>query len=55
MGTSFFWFYDIVLLAVIAGVTFRSIKKGGVGVIISTVEIIAAFIAAFIGSRAISE
>lgn len=55
MGTSFFWFYDIVLLAVIAGVTFRSIKKGGVGVIISTVAIIAAFIAAFIGSRAISE
>ncbi len=55
MGTSFFWFYDIVLLAVIAGVTFRSIKKGGVGVIISTVSVIIAFIAAFIGSGAISD
>ena len=55
MGTSFFWFYDIVLLAVIAGVTFRSMKKGGVGVIISTASIVIAFIAAFIGSRAISE
>lgn len=55
MGTSFFWFYDIVLLAVIAGITFRSIKKGGVGVIISTVAVIIAFIAAFIGSSAISD
>ncbi len=55
MGTSFFWFYDIVLLAVLAGVTFRSIKKGGVSVIISTVSIVVAFIAAFIGSTAISE
>lgn len=55
MGTSFFWFYDIVLLAVIAGVTFRSIKKGGVGVIISTIATVIAFIAAFIGSGAISD
>lgn len=55
MGTSFFWFYDIVLLAVVAGVTFRSIKKGGVGVIISTAAVIIAFIAAFFGSNAISD
>lgn len=55
MGTSFFWFYDIVLLAVVAGVTFRSLKKGGVGVIISTAAIVIAFIAGFIGSSAISE
>ncbi len=55
MGTSFFWFYDIVLLAVIAGVTFRSLKKGGIGVIISTAAAVIAFIAAFIGSNAISE
>ncbi len=54
MGTSFFWFYDIVLLAVVAGVTFRSIKKGGVGVIISTLAVIIAFIAAFMVSNAIS-
>lgn len=55
MGTSFFWFYDIVLLAIIAGIIFRSIKKGGVGVIISTVSVIIAFIVAFIGSSAISD
>ncbi|MBQ8614782.1 MAG: hypothetical protein IJ416_11255 [Ruminiclostridium sp.] len=55
MGTSFFWFYDIVLLAVVAGVTFRSIKKGGVAMIISTVSILIAFLAAHIGSNAVSE
>lgn len=55
MGTSFFWFYDIVLLAVVAGVTFRSFKKGGVGVIISTAAVIIAFIVAFIASNAISD
>ena len=55
MGTSFFWFYDIVLLAIIAGVTFRSLKKGGVAVIISTAAVIIAFIEAFIGSNAISD
>lgn len=55
MGTSFFWFYDIVLLAVVAGVTFRSVKKGGVGVIISTAAVIIAFILAFVGSDAISD
>ena len=54
MGTSFFWFYDIVLLAIVAGVTFRSVKKGGVGVIISTLAVIIAFIVAFAASNAIS-
>lgn len=55
MGTSFFWFYDIVLLAIIAGVTFRSLKKGGVAVIISTAAVIIAFIAAFIISNTVSD
>lgn len=55
MGTSFFWFYDIVLLAVIAGVTFHGMKKGGVAVIISTIAVIAAFLAASAGSSIISE
>lgn len=55
MGTSFFWFYDIVLLAVIAGVTFRSLKKGGVAVLISTAASVIAFAAAFIGSNLITE
>lgn len=55
MGTSFFWFYDIVLLAVIAGVTFRGMKKGGVAVIISTAAAIVAFIIASAGSSIVSE
>lgn len=55
MGTSFFWFYDIVILAIIAGVTFRSMKKGGVAVILSTAAVFVAFIAAFIGSSTVSD
>lgn len=55
MGTSFFWFYDILLLAIIAGVTFRGLKKGGVAVIIGTVSVVVAFIAAFIGSTALTD
>lgn len=55
MGTSFFWFYDILLLAIIAGVTFRGLKKGGVAVIIGTISVIIAFIAAFIGSNALTD
>lgn len=55
MGTNFFWFYDILLAAIIIGVTFKSFKKGAVAVIISTVSIIAAFILAFFGSGTISD
>lgn len=55
MGTSFFWFYDIVLLAIAAGVTFRSMKKGAVSIIISTAAIIISFILAYIGSTAVSD
>jgi len=55
MGTSFFWFYDILLLAIIAGVTFRGLKKGGVAVIIDTISVIIAFIVAFVGSTALTD
>lgn len=55
MGTNFFWFYDIVVVAVLVGVTFRSAKKGAVGVIISTVSAIVAFLLAFFGSELLSE
>lgn len=55
MGTSFFWFYDILLLAIIAGVTFRGLKKGGVAVIIGTLSVLVAFIAAFAGSTALTD
>lgn len=55
MGTNFFWFYDIVLIAVLVGVTFRGAKKGAVGVIIDTVSIVIAFLLAFFGSDLLSE
>lgn len=54
MGTNFFWFYDIVLIAVLIGVTFRSAKKGAVGVVIDTVSIVIAFLFAFFGSDLLS-
>lgn len=55
MGTNFFWFYDIVLAAVLIGVTFRSAKKGAVAVIIGTVSAVVAFLLAFFGSNLLSE
>lgn len=55
MGTSFFWFYDIVLIAVLVGVTFRGAKKGAVAVIIDTVSILISFFLAFFGSELLSE
>ncbi len=55
MGSNFFWFYDIVLIAVVVGITFRSAKKGGVAVLISTVSAVAAFALAFFGSGTLSE
>ncbi|MCM1335045.1 MAG: hypothetical protein NC084_05775 [Bacteroides sp.] len=54
MGTSFFWFYDVVLIAVLVGVTFRSAKKGAVAVIIGTVSVVVAFFLAFFGSDLLS-
>lgn len=55
MGTNFFWFYDIVLIAVLVGVTFRSAKKGAVAVIIGTVSIVVSFLLAFFGSELLAE
>lgn len=55
MGTNFFWFYDIVLIAVLVGITFRSAKKGAVAVIIGTVSIVVSFLLAFFGSELLAE
>lgn len=55
MGTDFFWFYDILIAAILIGVTFKGFRKGGVAVIISTVSIVASFILAYLGSAIISD
>lgn len=55
MGTDFFWFYDILIAAILVGVTFKGFRKGGVAVIISTISIVASFILAYLGSAIISD
>lgn len=55
MGFEFFWFYDIMLVAVIIASLFGGIKKGAVGVIISALAAIIGFIVAFAGCNIISE
>ena len=44
MGYEFFWFYDLILVAVIIAALFNGIKKGAVAVIISAVAAIVGFI-----------
>lgn len=55
MGFEFFWFYDLLLAAVIIASLFGGIKKGAVGVIISALAAIIGFIAAFVGCNVISD
>ena len=55
MGFEFFWFYDLLIVAVIIASLFGGIKKGAVGVIISALAAIIGFIAAFAGCNIISE
>ncbi len=55
MGTEFFWFYDLLVAAILIGVTFKSFRKGGVAVIISTAAIVVSFVLAFFGSSIIAD
>ena len=55
MGSDFFWFLDIAVLAVAAAVIFRAAKRGAVAVLISAVSAIVAFIVAFAACGPISE
>lgn len=55
MGYEFFWFYDLILVAVIIAALFNGIKKGAVAVIISAVAAIVGFIVAFAGCNIISD
>ena len=54
MGNEFFWFLDILVIAVFATNIYRGAKKGAVAVLISSVSAIIAFIAAFAGSGIIA-
>lgn len=54
MGSEFFWFYDILIVGLIAAFIYKGVSKGAVGVIVSTVSLVAAFLIAYIGSSTIS-
>lgn len=51
MGTEFFWFYDVILAAILIGMLFVGAKKGFVRMVLS----LGAFIASFIIALAISD
>jgi hypothetical protein len=48
MGTQFFWFYDLLVVVLVLGVTFRCFKRGFVSTLVSLIAVIASFIAALI-------
>ncbi len=54
MGTEFFWFYDVILAAVLIGTLFLGVKRGFIRMALSLVAFIAAFLISFYGSDFLS-
>lgn len=54
MGTEFFWFYDVILAAVLIGTVLLGFKKGFVRMLLSLVSIVIAFAAALIISGGVA-
>jgi len=48
MGTQFSWFYDLLIIAIILGVTFRCFKRGFVSSVVGLIAVAASFVAALI-------
>jgi len=44
MGTEFFWFYDLLIVAIFLGITFRCYKKGFVSSVVSLTAVAGAFL-----------
>lgn len=55
MGSEFFWFLDLMLIALFAAYIFKGLKKGAVAVLISMCSTIVAFIIGFVGSGVIAD
>lgn len=55
MGSEYFWFLDIAVIALVAAAVYRGAKKGAVAVLIGSVSVIVAFIAAFALCGAVSD
>ncbi len=54
MGTQFFWFYDLLILAILLAVTFRCYKRGFVSVIVGFVAIAVSFFVALYTSDTVT-
>lgn len=54
MGTEFFWFYDVILAAILIGMLFIGAKKGFVRMVLSLAAFIASFVIALIISDGVS-
>ena len=54
MGTEFFWFYDVILIAIIIGTIFLGVKRGFVRMLLSLASIAIAFVAALVISDGVS-
>lgn len=54
MGTEFFWFYDVILIAILIGMVFLGVKRGFVRMLLSLVSVVIAFIASLIISDSVS-
>ena len=55
MGSEFFWFLDVMVIALAAAFMFRGARKGAVGVLITSLSAIIAFITAFSLSTPIAD
>ena len=54
MGTEFFWFYDVILAAVLAGLIFIGAKRGFIRMVLSLAAIIVSFVAALLISDGVA-
>ena len=54
MGTEFFWFYDVILAAVLAGLIFVGAKRGFIRMVLSLAAIIVSFVLALLISDGVA-
>ncbi len=54
MGVQFWWFYDVLVLAIIAGIVYSSISKGFNKIVFHLIGTVLAFVIAFFGSSALA-
>jgi uncharacterized membrane protein required for colicin V production len=54
MGTDFFWFYDVILAAILIGMLFVGVKRGFVRMVLNLAAFVASFVVALLISDGVS-